>query len=85
MFELRLQDDSAADTTAGQPLGRFTTYDGAVAGLDAEHLRLAAQLAANGEGGAGLRLCTVIVEVQGAIERAWLRSSYRPGAIRPRW
>ena len=81
MFELRLQDTCAADTTAGQLRGLFKTYDAALAGLDAEHRRLATQLAANGEGCAGLQLCTVIVEVHGATELAWLWSSYRPGAV----
>lgn len=83
MFELRLQDTSAAETTAGHVLGQFTTYDVALAGLDAEHRRLVAQLAANGEGGAGVQLCTVIVEIR-ATELAWLWSSYRPGAASPR-
>jgi hypothetical protein len=82
MFELRLQDAHAAHAGAvdGLPIGRFTTYDEAIDGLEAQHDRLAAQLVANGEGAIELRLQTAVVEIDRGQETGWLWSSYQPGA-----
>jgi hypothetical protein len=82
MFELRLQDAQAshAGTVEGLSIGRFPTYADAVNSLDGEHERLAAQLAANGEGWADLQVRTAIIELNAGAETGWLWSSYRPGA-----
>ena len=79
MFELRLQDAHAARSgnVDGRPRGRFTTYDEALHALDAEHERLTAQLAANGEGGTGLQLQMVVVEVHHDAETGLVWSCYR--------
>lgn len=82
MFELRFQKSPAKGgaATAGRALGRFNTYEQALAALDAEQGRLTEQLVANGEGWSGVRLDTVILEVSAGTETGWLWSSYRPGS-----
>lgn len=80
MFELRVQNRPAKSgtDTAGRVLGRFGTYEEALAALDAEQGRLTDQLFANGEGWSGVRLNTAIIEVSAGRETGWLWSSYRP-------
>ena len=81
MFELRIQNTPTTPgaSTAGRALGRFGTYEQALAGLDAEQCRLVHQLVANGEGWTELRLEMAIIEVHGGTETGWLWSAYRPG------
>lgn len=82
MFELRLQDpvDARETTTKGITLGRFATHHDAAVALTAEEQRLDAQLLANNEGAAEVRLHLAVVQIQGDNETGWIWSSYQPAA-----